>query len=305
MATTSPFPRVCSAPGSPNSSTGGGLPGDWPVPPGERARIHRGGARFFAAEHGRPPRDARELAATVAEHRRTTQSPAMTSPLPGEERVDAVDSPRRRCSRSKRPTGRRRRCVDFISRRCLSAPAPTAYGKWTCRSCSRPRFHPPRPLRRRPRPAHPRGRRQQGPNAGWTLARHRRPHPVQGHRCRHRRPTTPPWKTTSATVSDSIRRTAEPGPAETTGARNRRRQLARCPVVGASATQHRNPARHYAAVPTNPRPPTRSGGIVAKLAQQATLETQEAKHEPRTLAEQRTTRFRQAARCWAGPTPST
>jgi hypothetical protein len=48
-----------------------GLPGDWPVPPAERARIRTEVAReLFVAEHGRPPADARELAGTIAKHSR-------------------------------------------------------------------------------------------------------------------------------------------------------------------------------------------------------------------------------------------
>ena len=48
-----------------------GLPGDWAVPAADRARIRTEVAReFFAAEHGRPPEDARELAATIAKHSR-------------------------------------------------------------------------------------------------------------------------------------------------------------------------------------------------------------------------------------------
>jgi conjugative relaxase-like TrwC/TraI family protein len=48
-----------------------GLPGDWPVSPAERARIRTQVAReLFAAEHGRPPADARELAGTIAKHSR-------------------------------------------------------------------------------------------------------------------------------------------------------------------------------------------------------------------------------------------
>jgi len=48
-----------------------GLPRDWPVPRSERARVRTEVAReFFAAEHGRPPQDARELAATIAKHSR-------------------------------------------------------------------------------------------------------------------------------------------------------------------------------------------------------------------------------------------
>ena len=48
-----------------------GLPGDWPVPAAERAGIRTEVAReFFTAEHGREPADARELAATIAKHSR-------------------------------------------------------------------------------------------------------------------------------------------------------------------------------------------------------------------------------------------
>jgi DNA primase catalytic core len=48
-----------------------GLPGDWAVPAADRARIRTEVAReFFTAEHGRQPEDARELAATIARHSR-------------------------------------------------------------------------------------------------------------------------------------------------------------------------------------------------------------------------------------------
>jgi hypothetical protein len=48
-----------------------GLPGDWPISPAERARIRTEVARqLFAAEHGRPPADSRELAGTIAKHSR-------------------------------------------------------------------------------------------------------------------------------------------------------------------------------------------------------------------------------------------
>jgi hypothetical protein len=46
-----------------------GLPRDWPVPRSERGRVRTEVAReLFAAEHGRPPQDARELAAAIAKH---------------------------------------------------------------------------------------------------------------------------------------------------------------------------------------------------------------------------------------------
>ena len=55
-----------------------GLPGDWPVPAADRARVRTEVAReFFTAEHGREPVDARELAGQIAKGSRPrTQSVA-------------------------------------------------------------------------------------------------------------------------------------------------------------------------------------------------------------------------------------
>jgi DNA primase catalytic core len=48
-----------------------GLPGDWPVPADQRARVRTEVAReFFVAEHGRQPQDARELAGLIARQSR-------------------------------------------------------------------------------------------------------------------------------------------------------------------------------------------------------------------------------------------
>jgi conjugative relaxase-like TrwC/TraI family protein len=48
-----------------------GLPADWPVSHAERARIRSEVAReLFAAEYGRPPADAREVVGTIAKHSR-------------------------------------------------------------------------------------------------------------------------------------------------------------------------------------------------------------------------------------------
>ena len=48
-----------------------GLPGDWPVPAADRARVRTEVAReFFSAEHGREPMDARELAGQIAKDSR-------------------------------------------------------------------------------------------------------------------------------------------------------------------------------------------------------------------------------------------
>ncbi|RHW28463.1 transfer protein Tra [Nocardioides immobilis] len=48
-----------------------GVPGDWPVPAADRAKIRTEVAQeFFCAEHGREAADARELATTIAKHSR-------------------------------------------------------------------------------------------------------------------------------------------------------------------------------------------------------------------------------------------
>jgi conjugative relaxase-like TrwC/TraI family protein len=48
-----------------------GLPRDWPVPAADRARVRTATAReFFLAEHGREPMDARELAGQIAKDSR-------------------------------------------------------------------------------------------------------------------------------------------------------------------------------------------------------------------------------------------
>ncbi len=52
-------------------NTVAGLPADWPVPADERAQIRTQVAvEFFRAEHGRDPADTREIAATIAKHSR-------------------------------------------------------------------------------------------------------------------------------------------------------------------------------------------------------------------------------------------
>src|SRR3954447_13437032 len=48
-----------------------GLPGDWPAPAADRARVRTEVAvKLFRAEYGRDPEGAREVAATIAKHSR-------------------------------------------------------------------------------------------------------------------------------------------------------------------------------------------------------------------------------------------
>ena len=71
-----------------------GLPGDWPVPAADRARVRTEVAReFFTAEHGREPVDARELAGQIAKDSRPRTQTVAGYDLtfsPVKSRVDAV-----------------------------------------------------------------------------------------------------------------------------------------------------------------------------------------------------------------------
>ena len=83
-----------------------------------------------------------------------------------------------------------------------------------------------------------------------------------------------------------VRRTAQPRPTIAAGPRNRRRR----PSLNARWSTRRAhiETRRGELAPTSNshgRPPTPVESL--KLAQQATLETRDAKHEPRTLTEQR------------------
>jgi hypothetical protein len=70
-----------------------GLPGDWPVPAVDRARIRTELAReFFTAEHGREPVDARELAGQIAK-----ESRPRTQTIAGYDLTFSPSSPCRHC----------------------------------------------------------------------------------------------------------------------------------------------------------------------------------------------------------------
>ena len=94
-----------------------GLPGDWPVPAADRARVRTEVAReFFTAEHGREPVDARELAGQIAKDSRPrTQTVAgydlTFSPVKSVSTLWAVAPPNRRGGHRARPSGRGAGCV--------------------------------------------------------------------------------------------------------------------------------------------------------------------------------------------------
>ena len=94
-----------------------GLPGDWPVPAADRARVRTEVAReFFTAEHGREPVDARELAGQIAKDSRPrTQTVAgydlTFSPVKSVSTLWAVAPPKRRGGHRTGPSGRGAGCV--------------------------------------------------------------------------------------------------------------------------------------------------------------------------------------------------
>ena len=100
---------------------------------------------FFAAEHGRPPQDARELAAAIAKHSRP-QTTAVAgydltfSPVKSVSTLWALAEPAVAAQIEK---AHRAAVADALassnSTPCLAAPAPTGYGRSTCRGWSRPR----------------------------------------------------------------------------------------------------------------------------------------------------------------------
>jgi TrwC relaxase len=281
--------------------------GDESVSATDRARVRTEVAReFFRNQHGRDPIDAREIAATIAKSRvrAPKQWPAMTWPSPRSSRC-------RRSGRSPTHTSlrtSRRRTRPRCGMRWPSLNATHCSPDWAGTGCGRstspvssPRRSPiatPAPetqictptslLRTRCRPS---------TDAGWRSTDgccSRRP-------WLRRRPTTPPWK---HHLRDRLGiRFAERADTD----------LGRRPVreiVGVDpALNHRWSTRRVLIKDRqgelaarfqrdHGRPPTPVEAL--QLAQRATLETRDAKHEPRSLTEQRNTWHAQAAETLGG-----
>ena len=273
-----------------------GAPAESPIPADERARIRSEVAReFFRAEHGRDPADARELSGMLAKlsrPRSTDGRRLRPHVLPGEVGVGAVGGRRpenRRSDRAGAPgSGRGRAAVPRAAR----PVHPRGQGRGAAGRRPRARgggVHAPGQPGRRPGPAHPCGGGEQGPDAAREVAVDRRTGAVQGQGdgvgdLQHR-PRTPPQRP----ARRPVRRTARHGSAQAAGAGDRRRRPGAEPAVVGPAEGDRGPAGELASrfQHDHGRPPTPVEAL--QLAQQATLETRNAKHEPRTLAEQRAT----------------
>ena len=147
---------------------------------------------------------------------------------------------------------------------------------------------------------HPRRGREQGADPRRTLAVHRRAGAVQGQRrsvgdLQHRAGAAPPRH-----VGGAVRRTARHRP----GKRPIREIVGVDPRLNqrwSTRRAHINTRRGELAIQfqnDHGRPPTPVEAL--HLAQQATLETRDAKHEPRSLAEQRATWLNEAAAVLGG-----
>ena len=156
----------------------------------------------------------------------------------------------------------------------------------------RGRVHPPRFPRRRPRSAHPRRRQQQGAGPRRHVAGPGRAGRLQEQRRRLRAVQHPPRGAAHRAARRPVRRPRGHGPRQRGQApdpRNRRhRRRAASALVQAPRQIELRRAVLSAGFQsdTAARPPPKEAG---ELAQQATLETRQRKHEPRSYAEQRAT----------------
>ena len=246
---------------------------------------------MFRAEHGRDPADARELsgadrqALPPADHRGRRVRPDV---LPGEERVGAVgdrhtgrgrhgsSGPTRPPSPTRWPSSRRtplytRAGTNGVRQVDVTGLVAAAFTHRDSRAGD-PDLHTHVAV----------ANKVQTLDGRWLS--HRRAGAVQGHGDRLRDLQHRAWRPTCATSLGLALRRA--GPTSTRGQaagprdRRRRRRPERA-LVGPPG-QHRGPPRRAGGrVPgDHGRPPTPVEAIA--LAQQATLETRDAKHEPRT-----------------------
>ena len=265
--------------------------------PAERATARSHAAReLFVAETGREPDTIRELSAALARYSRPRQTAVAGfdltfSPVKSVSALWAVAPPE--------VATRIEQAHDAAVADALGLPRaardlhPRGHGRRPPGRDPRPdrrRVHPPRLPRRRPGSAHPRRGREQGADPRGQVALD----------LRHASCTS-----TCVAASETYNTALERHLVEALGVQfverpgvDREKRPVReidgvdrelCERVVAPASRHRGPAaRADSRLPrAHGRPPTPVEAVA--LAQQANLETREAKHEPRSEAEQRTT----------------
>ena len=285
-----------------------GLPADWPVSPTERARIRTEVAReLFAAEHGRPPADARELAGTIAKHSRpaaqTVAGFDLTfSPVKSVSTLWAVADPQVAAQIERAHHAAVHDALRFLEQHALfTREGPQGIRQVNVRGLMAAAF-----THRDSRAGDPDlhthvavANKVQTLGGRWlsidgrvlfkaTVAASETYNTALEHHLRHRlgvrfadRPDTDPRK---APVREIVG--VDP-------ALNQRWSTRRVLIKERQGELASRFQRDHG------RPPTPVEAL--QLAQQATLETREAKHEPRSLAEQRAAWHTQAAETLGGP----
>jgi len=284
-----------------------GLPGDWPVRADQRAKVRTEVAReFFVAEHGRQPEDARELAGLIARHSRPkTQAVAgfdlTFSPVKSVSTLWAIADPQVAARIELAHQGAVKDALAFIEAHALftregtngvrqvdvQGMVATAFTHRDSRTGD-PDLHTHVAV----------ANKVQSRDGRWLS--------IDGRVLF--KANVPASETYNTSLERRLRvglglrfaERANPDPRkrpvrEVVGvdpALNQRWSARRAAIL----VRHSELAADFQAA--HGRPPTPVESL--KLAQQATLETREAKHEPRTLAEQRATWQAQAVEVLGG-----
>ena len=273
--------------------------------PGYAPRWRR---EFFAAEHGRPPQDARELAAAIAKHSRP-QTTAVAgydltfSPVKSVSTLWALAEPAVAARIEKAHRAAVADALSFIEQHALfSRTGANGVRQVNVQGLVAAAF-----THRDSRAGDPDlhthvavANKVQTLDGRWlsidgrilfkaTVAASETYNTALEHHLRD-------------SLGAPIRRTAGPGPAETAGTRNRRRPpRPDRPVVGPSR-RHRNPAgRACRRLPTEPMAAHPPRWNRCSWPNKPPWKPGEAKHQPRSLAEQRKAWFAQAADVLGGP----
>jgi conjugative relaxase-like TrwC/TraI family protein len=283
-------------------NTAAGLPADAPLPAADRARVRTEVARqFFLAEHGREPIDARELAGQIAKDSRPrTQTVAgydlTFSPIKSVSTLWAVAEPAVAATIERAHQGAVKDALTFIEKHALfTRTGPQGIRQVNVRGLVAAAF------------TH-RDSRAGDPDLHTHVAVANKVQTLDGH-----------WLSIDGRVlfkanvsaSETYNTALEQHLHEALGVRFAERpgtDPAKRPIreiVGvdprlnqrwSTRRAHINTRRGELAIQFqhyHGRPPTPVEAL--HLAQQATLETRDAKHEPRSLAEQRTTWLTEAA----------
>jgi len=285
-----------------------GLPGDWPVPADQRARVRTEVAReFFVAEHGRQPQDARELAGLIARQSRPKTAAVAGfdltfSPVKSVSTLWAVADPQVAARIELAHQGAVKDALAYIEARALF----TRVGTHGVRQVDVQGMVAAAFTHRDSRAGDP-DLHTHVAVANKVQTRDGRWLSIDG------RVLFKATVAASETYNTSLERRLRDGLglrfAERANPDPRKRPVRE--VVGVDPALNQRWSARRAAIQVrhselaagfqaaHGRPPTPVESL--KLAQQATLETREAKHEPRTLAEQRQTWQAQAVEVLGGP----